>query len=204
MKNAFELSEDTRIDLYHHFNEFNRFSEEEYALLESCFYTVIIEKGAYLFEAGSVPQYGGYIAKGCVRYFHITDEGVDISLDFLTEGDCASDCSSTLLNIPVSYYAQALETCELVCLNHTHFDFLSDRCPAFLKFYHAKKEMQAREQLQHYISIASKTAQERYLELLEDKPDILLRVPQYHIASYIGVHSRSFSRLKKEVYELSK
>ena len=64
--------------------------------------------------------------------------------------------------------------------------------------------MQAREQLNHYISIASKTAQGRYVELLENKPDIILRAPQYHIASYIGVHSRSFSRLKREVYELSK
>jgi CRP/FNR family transcriptional regulator len=201
MKNTFEITEDTLIDLYNHFNETVKFSNEEYAMLEKCFYPLIVRKGDHVFVENTIPQYGAYIQKGCVRYYNISDDGTDHTIEFFTEGGCVSDCSATMHSAPVQYYAEALEDCELVCLNHDHYKFLSQNCYPFLQFYIIKKELQARKQINHFLNVKSKTAPDRYLEILKTRPELLLRVPQHHIASYIGVHSRSLSRLKREILD---
>ncbi len=192
------LSTEQYQHLFDHFNDVYPFSPAEYEALFAQFYLRKVKKGEHIFEQGRVPTYGGYILYGAVRYYCVTENGDDITINFLFEGDCVSDCHNALHQSPITYNAVAIEDCTLICLHRNSYEELINSSPAFANFYIVKKELQTREQIDRLVKITGASAQERYAELLNTRPEVLLRVPQRFIASFLGIHSHSLSRLKKE------
>lgn len=190
-------------DLFNHFNDVYPFSQREYEILFSHFYLRQVKKGEHIFEQGKIPTYGGYVLRGAVRYYSITEYGDDISINFIFEGGCVSECHNALQQLPITYNAVAIEDCSLICLHRDAYEELLTTCPAFASFYVIKKELQTREQIDRLVKITGVSAQERYTELMQTRPEVMLRVPQRFIASYLGIHSHSLSRLKKEMVTLS-
>ncbi|MBF4695557.1 Crp/Fnr family transcriptional regulator [Fusibacter ferrireducens] len=155
-------------------------------------------KGTVLLEQGDIPSHSYYVISGLIRQYVTDEEGKAITVDFYTEGQ------------PINMFSfQDNEGCSrysLVCLENCVFvdctDVDEDSKAESPEISHMKRQMfekQFSELQQHYTALKLKTPQERYQLLCEERPELLQRVPQIHLASYIGVTPETFSRFKKRM-----
>lgn len=151
-----------------------------------------------ILEEGERPDCICLVLSGIVRGFYISEDGTDITKCFTMEYQWC--CSYSLLSTePSPYYIETLEDCVLAKFNVKHCTPLIDSHPALRK---TLDELIRKVILQGDVrthSFLAMEAKERYLHLVQECPDLVLRVKQEYIASYIGVTPSSLSRLKKSL-----
>ncbi|WP_414588554.1 Crp/Fnr family transcriptional regulator [Scytonema sp. PCC 10023] len=129
----------------------------------------------------------------------MTDDGMESNKAFIAENTFAGSLAAYNLDLPIVYGVQALEPTMLLTASFSDFVALFDQHPIFdrlgrklAEWLLIRKELRARSLLQQQ-------ATERYLDFVKQYPDLVKRVPQYHIASYLGITEVSLSRLKRTV-----
>ena len=156
------------------------------------------KKGSFLLKEGQIASYAYTILKGCVREYYLKD-GEEKTISFFTEGDDASSTSSYVLQIPSKHYLECIEDTILSVVSHKNDMAFKKQFPRLATLCYSKTE----EQLGEFQEIAAEyivsTPEERYLKLVETRPDLLDRVPQYQLASYIGVTPESLSRIRNRL-----
>lgn len=137
-----------------------------------------------------------FVCQGLLRFYYINEEGNEANKAFIPENTFAGSLAAFTLDAPVLYGVQALEPTTLLVARFSDFTSLYDQHPnfdrlgrKFAEFLLIRKELRARSFLQQQ-------AKDRYLEFSRQHPDLLNRVPQYHVASYLGITEVSLSRLK--------
>ena len=95
---------------------------------------------------------------------------------------------------------QTLENCDLLISTKTDFEQAFETIPNFEKFYRLKTQT-AYTKAQQTVVEKSETAEDRYLKLLKTSPSLLQRVPQYYLASYLGIKPQSLSRIRKKIFD---
>ncbi len=167
-------------------------------LLDKC-KKVNIKKGEFWLRAGEACQQTLFVENGLLRYYSIDDKGKEHLLQFAPEGWFVSDRASIFFNEPSAYFIQALEDTEAIILNDTFMLELAKKDVSFMEFNNKLLHNHIR-QLQYRINqLLSASAEERYLHFTKIYPDILLRVPQLMVASYLGITPESLSRVRKEL-----
>ena len=157
-----------------------------------------VPKGTVLLEQGDVPSHSYYVISGLVRQYATDEEGKEISVDFYTEQQPINMFSFQDHKGESRYSLACLETCILVTCTDVDENAMEEP----LEISHMKRQMFERQfskLQQHYTALKLKTPQERYKLLCEERPELLQRVPQIHLASYIGVTPETFSRFKKRM-----
>lgn len=184
--------------LIKYFSRFTSFSaDEEKALMDSM---VIREfkKGDYLLKEGQVNEESYFILDGCIRQFKIVD-GEEITTNFFTEEQWIISLTSFTTNTISSDYLVCIEDTRLVVGDEQKAQELFKQFPRFETISRAVMETVFAEQQQFITSHLRSSPEERYLNLLHSRPDLLQRVPQHQLASYIGVKPESLSRIRKRV-----
>lgn len=154
-------------------------------------------KGTALFEEGEVTNKSYLIIEGCVRTFILT-EGNDITTEFYTEFDSFTP-SSTITGTPSNCFASCLEESVLLVSTPEIENKVFEKFPAFEKLCRIFSEkLMARKQVS-FEQFRTFTPEQRYLHLIESRPDLIQRVPQYHLASYLGIRPESLSRIRKRL-----
>ena len=140
-----------------------------------------------------------FVVNGLLRFYYLDDEGGESNKAFVAENEFAGPLASASLDLPVIYGIQALERSTLLVTPYSRFTSLFEEDPVFdrlgRKFAElllVRKELRMRNMLQ-------KKAAARYAEFREQYPGLLQRVPQYHIASYLGITEVSLSRLRRSM-----
>ncbi|HMU98854.1 MAG TPA: Crp/Fnr family transcriptional regulator [Chitinophagales bacterium] len=168
------------------------------ALLNRC-KNVHIKKGDFWLRAGEACQQTLFVENGLLRYYSIDDKGKEHLLQFAPEGWFVSDRASIFFNEPSAYFIQALEDTEAIILDESFMLDLAKKDVSFMEFNNKLLHNHIR-QLQNRINqLLSASAEERYLHFTRIYPDILLRVPQLMVASYLGITPESLSRVRKEL-----
>jgi CRP-like cAMP-binding protein len=170
--------------------------------LESCLsYQQIkyFKKGDFLIKEGDICQYSYFVQEGILRVFYIDDKGKEHLLQFAPEGWFAADHESTYFRKASTYYIQALEDTTVYQLNDDFFEKLSLKDPVFTQFNEKLLHNHIHHLQKRIIQLIAKTAEERYVEFTKTYPDILMRVPQTMVASYLGITPESLSRIRKEL-----
>lgn len=176
-------------------------AEEEIAsLLEKCA-TKTVKKDDYLLQANEYCDYTFFVEKGLLRQFSIDEKGKEHILAFAPENWFISDRESVHFQMPSFYYIQALEDSRVVLLNNDFITELSESLPSFRDFnlqllHNHIRHLQKRIEL-----LLSASAEDRYLQFIKMYPDILLRVPQSMVASYLGIAPESLSRVRRELVQ---
>ncbi len=155
-------------------------------------------KGHVLLEEGDVSKSSYFIINGCVRAYQVID-GDDRTTEFYTEGDPVSSLTSYVNQTPANHYLACVENCELAVLTFENERELYKRHPKFESLCRLSIEQEYGKQqaiLQNYLT---KNPEERYLLLLKTRPELLQRVPQYHLATFLGVQPESLSRIRKRI-----
>jgi CRP-like cAMP-binding protein len=155
------------------------------------------EKNDFLVRAGDIANNFFFIIKGLVRFFYSTESGKEFNKHFAMDNNFAGSFHSIILNEPCGFFIQALERTETLVFPGRLLNELYDRhsCWERLGRKHAenmemKKELREKEFLLDSLKI-------RYRRFLKEYPGLTDRIPQYHIASYLGVTEVALSRIRK-------
>lgn len=175
-------------------------SEVLQQLLDSC-QRKIYNKGDFLVSAGELCTSVFFVEKGLIRQYSIDDKGKEHILHFAPEKWILNDRESLYYNQPSKLFIDALEETEVFVLTKDMISKMGKEIPGFSDFNNELLNNHIR-QLQNRINqLLSATAEERYLSFIKMYPDIMMRVPQWMIASYLGITPESLSRVRKSLVE---
>lgn len=167
--------------------------------LRSFWTTKTLTKNNYLFRTGEICTHDSYVASGLLKAFYINQEsGREEILFFAAEDWWATDLASFANQQPSLYAIQALETTTLLQINSRQFEEMLGEIPKLERYFRIILQ-QYTASLQHRIvRNLSYSAEERYIDFYQRYPDLAQRVPQYLIASYLGVTPEFFSKLRSQ------
>ena len=155
-------------------------------------------KGERLLSKGKVNQHIYFVQKGLLRYYSIDAKGREHILQFAPENWWVSDRHNLSTQVPSELFIDAHEPTSVVLLDQTFIEHASEISEAF-RSYQQNILMRHIQQLYHRIHmLIGHTAMERYQEFLATYPDLTQRVPQWMIASYLGLTPEGLSRIRRE------
>lgn len=148
-----------------------------------------------LLEEGRVADTLYFIDKGCLRLFFY-NEGKDITFQFFFEGDFVASFDSLYKRTPSLFFLESIEPSELTTIKRDDFYNIINNNQPLRLIYEERLIDRFHAYQQLFLSRIKNTPQQRYEELLKEHPDIIRRVPQHYIASYLGITPVSLSRIR--------
>ncbi|GLZ84575.1 hypothetical protein Pres01_06260 [Metapseudomonas resinovorans] len=151
-----------------------------------------------IIRAGERPTHFYVILAGVARYYYLSPEGRQWNKTFFREGQLIGSLSAYLKQQPCTYNIAAVERCRLASLPLAIQDQYGKRFPQLLQMQHLMvRQIMLRNEDREAL-LLTRNGEQRYQWLLENEPWLLDRVPQYHLASYLGMDPVSFSRVKRK------
>jgi CRP-like cAMP-binding protein len=181
------------------FNTIVPLTEEDQELIKHYLTVKKLRRKQYLLQEEDVCKTVAFVEKGALRLYKTNVDGSEHIVQFALEGAFMTDLYSFLTQEPSIYNIDAIEDSELVLITRSASDELRKLSPKYQEFiFQATSE--AYTQLEKRItSIISLSLDERYKELTANFPDIIQRVPQHMIASYMGLNPETLSRVRKRI-----
>lgn len=173
-------------------------SDEEVHAIIDCTHVRTYSKGAILLREGEIANECYFPIQGCVRLYHLVD-GEEKTTFFYTEKQPICSLLSYTNRTPANHYLACVEECTLVVLTYDAELALYKRYPnieSVCRVAITEEFAAYQETLSAYMW---STPEERYSYLLQHRPELLNRVPQYQLASYLGVQPESLSRIRKRM-----
>jgi CRP-like cAMP-binding protein len=175
-----------------------RLTDAELDALEACLLVRDIPKGEFVVRAGQVCKYVSFVNKGLVRLFY-TFDGKDISIGFAGEGEYTAEYESFLTRRPAAQNIEALTDTQVIDLGFDDMQRLYQQYPAFQEFGRKISEMLFVLLNQRNTALLALTPEERYRNMIAGNPQLLQQVPQYMLASFIGVTPEHLSRIRRKM-----
>lgn len=176
-----------------------RLSDEEFDTITRHFVPKKMRKKQLLLEMGDVCTRMAFVEKGALYSYSGSENGTINVVQFAFEGWWMSDLYSFLTGEQTNLYIEALEDSELLLLRTDALEELIGKVPVFDSYLRVLYQ-DAYISLQHRIErTISQNAEQRYLSFTKDRKDILLRVPQHLIASYLGIAPETLSRIRRNI-----
>lgn len=177
-------------------------SEEEISIVREHTVIMTFKKNYILLSEGEFAKEHYFILKGCVRSYYLI-EGEEKTTEFFTENQGVVPVSH-IKKQPSEYYLSCLEDCVLSVGTPERTDSLIEKVPK-LKFLimQMNNELLAEKQISSD-NFKNLNPEMRYLKFLESRPDLFNRIPQYLMASYLGITPESLSRIRKRMITISK
>lgn len=183
LKDKFQLTDDDWNYFIHHFSRMD-----------------VPAKTAILHE-GEIPSRIFFIEKGCLRIW-FNHEGKDLTLQFFFENNVVASLESFKKGTPSELTIEAIEPCTLWYITRADIDKLMpdiDARPAIRTAFINFILERTFNYMKHFFSFIKDSPKQRYINLINDKPEIIKRVPQHYIASYLGITTVHLSRIKSQI-----
>ncbi|MCI1780013.1 MAG: cyclic nucleotide-binding domain-containing protein [Bacteroidales bacterium] len=175
-------------------------SEEDWQYVRSQLGIRQFSKNDYYLNAGETERRIGFITRGSFKWYYINNKGEEINFYFFFDNDFVVDFGSFLTQTPSRQYIRAMEDSEVILLPEY------EKIIEAYEFSHKWSEFGRKIAESVYLissnrvqDLLFKSAEERYLQLLEEHPDILRRVSLSNIASFLGIQGPSLSRIRKRI-----
>lgn len=183
-----------------HFSRISPLTPEEIKGIEEAMLIKTFEKGTILLKEGqkSIDTY--FVLGGCIREYILTD-GVEKTTNFFTEDQWVISLNNFNPENLSAHYLICVEDTTVSIGNEESAQKMFKQFPRFETISRAVMEIFFSEQKKLLTSFLTDSPEQRYLTLLKSRPDLFQRIPQYHIASYIGVKPESLSRIRKRVVD---
>lgn len=157
------------------------------------------DKGSVLLRNGEVCQSSFFVERGLLRAYTLDEAGKEHLIQFAPENWFIVDRSSVYFKDPSDSFIEAIEESEIVFLDYEFMDRATSMSITFAKFNEKLLHNHIRHLQKRIRLLLGASAERRYLEFIKTYPDLLLRVPQWMIASYLGITPESLSRVRKEL-----
>lgn len=180
-------------------SKFTTLTEEEQALFTGMLDFRSIPKKTTLLREGELCQFEGYIQKGCARIYYMNENGCEVTLCFALEDWWVCDIASFYERKPSNFFIETIEATEMYAFTPETKEKLLTTIPKFERVFRLLVQRNLSAVQDRLVTTISKPATERYLEFIKMYPSLPLRVPQYYIASYLGVSPEFISTIRKRL-----
>lgn len=175
------------------------FTEQELAFVRSVFLAQSLRSGEFLQRGGEVARYAAFVAKGCLRSYVIDAKGKEHIVLFAPETWWLADNTSLTARSPSQYFIEAIEDSDLLLIDPASHEKLVEHIPGYAAAFRWGLQKHAAVKDQRIVKSLSTSSEERYLDFLKIYPSIATRVPQWMLASYLGVSPETVSRIRKNL-----
>lgn len=185
--------------LFDFISKYITLTEDEKKVLVSLDLFRSVKKGTILLKEGQKSKESYFVLKGCIRTYYILDSE-EKTTAFYTEMEALTP--PCVINKTASdYYVSCSEDCILLVSNSDMEVEVNAKFPKFeLMCRMLTEELLAKERID-FDEFKTSSPEQRYLNLLESRPDLIQRVPQHQLASYLGMKPQSLSRLRARILE---
>jgi CRP-like cAMP-binding protein len=154
-----------------------------------------------LVQPPDITIYEHFVITGCLVQYYLNDDGIQHTLLFAPEGWWTTDLPSFLTGQEARYYIEALEDSELLIISKESLDKLLIKVPLLNNFFRILYQNAIMAQEERLLNVLSTKVEERYLRFMKKYPQLQNRIPQYLIASYLGVTPEFFSKVKSRIHK---
>lgn len=181
-------------------SKYIKLSSEEENLIETYWIEKTLEKGDYLLRNGDTCRTDNFVVYGTLKAFYINPEtGKEEILYFAIENWWATDIDSFQKQKPSIYNIQAIEKTKLLQIRYDSFQEMLKKVPKLERFFRIILENYLGSLQRRIILNNILNAEQRYSDFLENYPKISEKVPNYLIASYLGITAEFLSRMSKKI-----
>ena len=181
-----------------------KLTESEEVILMSKVKERIYLKGQYILQAGDICRFQTFIIAGKVRTFHLDNNGNEHIISFGIENWWVGDICSFATQTPAEFNTQCLEKTTVIQISHENMERLYLEIPKLERYFRIIIQAFYGSMSKRVIRNHSMTAKERYLLFFNAYPEIAQRVPQYMIASYLGITKEFLSHLRNQISKEAK
>ena len=185
--------------LFQKLDEKVKLTAEEKAQVKTYFQPKKLRKKQYLLQEGDVCKHIAFIEKGALRAYSVDENGNEHIMQFGLEGWVISDLYSFLTGEPATYNIDAIEDAEVILISKSANDELLQKLPKYETFTRLNITGAYLAMQRRLTSIISSTLEERYATFIALYPNIVQRVPQHMIASYMGLTPETLSRVRRRI-----
>ena len=171
--------------------------EEEFLLLKIS--TKKYKKEAYLLKEGEICRYLSFVLSGCLKTFYLDKKGNEHIVSFDIENYWTGDLSSFINQMPANFNLQCIENSELIHITNENMEILYKEIPSLERFFRILIQNAYISSEMRVINNFRLTAKKRYLKFIKNHPTIEKRVPQYMVASYLGITPEFLSKTKRKL-----
>ena len=180
------------------FKELFPFEEGKWDEFTEYYHRTEVAAKTVLLREGEISRKAYFIEKGCVRAW-FSDKGRDVTFQFFCENQSVSSVESFRRRVPSIFTIETVEPCVLHWIGKENLDKVMQEILQVPKLRDQLMDTLFDRQMNyanHFLSFIKYTPQERYAQLLKERPDLIRRVPQQYIASYLGITAVSLSRIR--------
>lgn len=163
-----------------------------------------IKKHTFLLREGEIAKWAVFVENGLLRMYSIDAQGKEHIIQFAPEKWLLSDRNSLFFDEKSKFYIEAVEDSQVLLLTPSFFSQIIEKFPQTAASQEMLLQKHIRNLQNRVNSLLGATAEERYLDFIKMYPDILQRVPQWMVASYLGITPESLSRVRKNIAEKGK
>ncbi len=156
-------------------------------------------KGQYVLQQGDVCEKSSFLVSGCTKTFYVDDKGQEHIVLFAIEDWWVSDIGSFISQTPADYNIQCIENTEFIQFSYQDQEDLIEKIPKLDRLFRKMLEKALISSQKRIVRGFSLSAKEQYLYFKEYYPTIEQRVPQYMIASYLGITKEFLSKIKSQL-----
>lgn len=159
-----------------------------------------IKKGDFFNMQYMVCNDLGFVVKGIFRiYYSHPETGEETNIFFFSENQFIVSFRSFITRNACHYFIQAMEDCEIIYISYRNLNGLYETHPNWAKFGRLLAEQFFTYSQTRAEELLFFNHEQRYVRLLDEHPNIINRIPAYHVSSYLGIKNPSLSRIRKRI-----
>lgn len=185
--------------LFKHIEEKVSLTATDKEMISPFFIRKRLRKKQYLLQEGDVCKYLSFVAKGLVRTYNVDEKGDEHMSVFGWEGWWISDFNSFLSVVPAMFYIDAIEDSEVLMISRSDYDTLTLQVPIMDRYFRILYQNSLVTKERRLMSSITHSAEQKYIQLLNSNPEIINKIPQNMVASYLGIAPETLSRIKRNL-----
>jgi len=185
--------------LIEHFETYLPLNDEEKKLVEARAALRKIKRRQMILQEGFVCKHYSFVMEGCFRMYGMDNKGTEHNIQFAAENDWIADIGSFHSGKPSQLFIEAIEPSVILQIEKEDLYFLYINIPKLDRIFKVIIENKYVELQNRVLQNISSTAQQRYLNFLEQYPTLSLRLPNTQIASYLGITPEFLSKIRKDL-----
>jgi len=185
--------------LFDYINKYTDLTLEEQSILSARFKIRKYLKGQFVVQNGDNCKYENFVLSGCLKTFYIDNEGLEHIVMFAIENWWTADMGSFITQTPADFNIQCIENSSLAQIHYGDLEQMYLQVPKLERFFRIIIQKAYVSSQKRIINNFSLPAKERYLKFRDQYPQIEQRVPQYMIASYLGITKEFLSKIRSQL-----
>jgi CRP-like cAMP-binding protein len=194
------ITENIHEELIRYFSTRISLSEDEIELIKNSYELKFLNKKEFLFSQGEICKTEAFVIDGSAKVFYSDEKGNDHILYFAFKDWWMGDIASFNCGELAIMSAQALEDLTVLVIDPERKEELFGQIPQLERMFRIITQRTLVVLQKRFFLAMSGSAKDRYIQLIQRHPKIEQLVPQYQIASYLGILPESLSRMKKQLY----